>query len=197
LNSAVWNYTLPFSDSSLSVGGGVLTLNNRATISTVQQVDSPVTITGSLMASQFDIVRFSTRSDLGVFDPTYGELNGLHFTFHFDSNSIQISDANYNELAFAPYTFHPGQSYNFALADDGSNLSFSIDGVQQLTAVDNTPSGNYVSIYNRGTNGWAIPSTTQFDNIQINGILLGAPEPGRLALLFSAFLMIYFRRTRL
>lgn len=168
LDGSAWNYSLPFVESTLSVGDGVLTLNNRAIISTIAQVEAPITVSGSLKASRYDIVRISTRTDLSVRDEYSGELNGLHFSFHFDSNRIQISDSNWNVIAQASYSFNAGEWYDFEITDDGSNLLWSINGIQQLTAVDNTSTGTYVSIYNREVNrGWAIPSAVQFDEIRI------------------------------
>ncbi|MEQ1933921.1 MAG: PEP-CTERM sorting domain-containing protein [Fimbriimonadaceae bacterium] len=193
LDGTTWNYSLPFAESSLSVGGGSLTLNNRAIISTVAQFAEPITMSGSLMASRYDTIRVSTRTNLTVHDAYTNELDGLHFSFHFDSNSIQIADANGNELALASYTFNTGQWYDFVITDDGSNLTWSINGIPQLSAIDNVSTGNYLSIYNREVNhGWAIPSSTSFNYLQITG----TPEPSRSMLLLIGLSLGFCSRRR-
>jgi hypothetical protein len=192
-DTSKWNATLPFAESSFSESDGKLTLNNRVIISTQAQITSPITISGSLMASRYDTVRILTRSDLQVVDAYYNEIAGLRFSFHYDSNSIQIQDSNGNTVGDQPYNFNTGQWYDFMITDDGTNVSWSINGVSQLSGISNYSGGDYVAFHNREVNrGWAIPSSSSFDSISI----LGAPEPTRAILLLTGILSISLRRTR-
>ena len=192
-DTSKWNATLPFAESSFSESGGKLTLNNRAIISTNAEL-ATATFSGQMMSSRYDIVRFATRTSLTPLDLYFNEIDGVHFSWHFDSNTIAIEEASGATLALASYAFNAGQYYDFVISDDGINLAWSINGVQQLTATSSYSSGSdFLAIYNREVNrGWGIPSTSSFDSLTI----VGTPEPTRAMLLLAGLLTIVCRRSR-
>jgi hypothetical protein len=192
-DTAKWNSVLPLPSSSLNESGGSLNLSNRPLISTVSQFDFPITVSGSFTASRYDIIRILTRSDLQVEEPYYQELQGLRFSFFYDSNTIQISDSNHNTVAQKPYQFETNQSYDFVTTDDGTNVSWFINGVNQLSGTSSYNStANHVAFYNRESDrGWAIHSATSFDFFSISSV----PEPSQtLSPLVLFFSLIVSRR---
>jgi hypothetical protein len=193
LNASIWNMDLPFVESSFTEAGGKLTLNNRAIISTVSQITTPIKVSGTVMGSRHDTIRIVTRTDLSVENAYFNEIAGLKFSFHYDSNTVHIHDSLGNTIGEQPYTFSTSQWYDFEITDDGTNVSWSIDGVSLLSGVSNYSGGNFVAVHNREVNrGWAIPSTSSFDSFSI----LGIPEPSRALLSMIGLILIGSRASR-
>lgn len=186
-----WNVSLPFSDSAFNESGGSLTLSNRAIISTRDQFSFPVTITGALMASEFEITRILTRSDLQIEDSYYHELTGLRFSFHYDSDIIQIQDSNHTTVAQKSYSFSSGEWYSFLITDDGSNVSWTINGVEELHGTSSYSGGGHVAFYNRN---WDLPLTTSVDYFSI--AVSPAPEPASTILPTAGFAAVVFLRRK-
>lgn len=192
-DTSKWSSDLPFPESSFTESGGKLNLNNRAIISTNDTIQFPITISASFMASQFDIVRILTRSDLQVENSYFHELNGLRFSFHYQDQAIRIQDSDSFMVDQKPFVLNAGQVYDVFIQDDGSNVSLFIDGVMQLSGVSNYSGGDYISFYNREVNrGWAIPSSASFDYFSV--ARSPVPEPANTFLPVACFAAVAFQR---
>jgi hypothetical protein len=194
-DTSKWSGSLPFPSSNFNESGGTLNVNNRAVISTQAQIPFPITISGSFVASQFDIVNIFTRSDLQINDPYYHQLNGLFFSFPYHDQKIVIHDSNENIVAVKPFQLNAGQSYEFFLTDDGYNVSMTVNGILELSGSSSFAAGNYVGFHNRESDrGWAIPSSSSFDSFTIASSPVPEPKSTLIPTLMFASMILRRRR---
>jgi hypothetical protein len=210
INAGLWNVTLPYGDSSVTEGGGVVSIENNGRLTTQTASPSSYSISGSfLMAnnpySNFKIV---LRTD-GT--PDASEAKGIAFQFNIQNDpagggstkdnlrifSIGDSGGDFTTPeATANLTLNTWNT--FLITDDGNNLALYFDGASTPTvsAQSTFSAGNLVTFYNREGNGGGSSISdggiTELDYINITP----APEPSTVSLFGLSILGILFKRLK-
>ena len=216
LDSSKWNTLLPFSDSSVSVGGGAVNLVARGTIVTKTSFTAPYTLTGSFInqnntahsAYSVFLLNFRTSGNV-ISGDIYKNLDGFMISFWprstvGGSEGLFLTVANpaspYGETKttnLASQSFFPitGQEHFFSLADYGDRFTFDVDGIRMFDYTSSTSFGNKL--------GFASRETLQFTgsdytgDVVINSVQVSVPEPSSLSLLvLGGVAMAFGRRKR-
>jgi hypothetical protein len=184
VNSAIWQTTAPYSDSSVTEGGGLLTLNNGGGVLSGSRLTGPIDLTASFQfsGSAHDSFRLWIRaSSLTLND--YIALDGIRVSFRHQEdtgnllNNVEIENSGVQTLAIGTYPISMNTFYTFRLTDDGTTTTLYINDLQNpfLTASHPNLTGGHVFMDNRqgAASGSSISagSQTQVDYIQI------IPEP--------------------
>ena len=202
INSEFWNTTQYNSLSNISENNSHIRITNRGYLSTKESYIAPYSISG-----KFKIItpgeNFVTaiRSNLSTTN-TFGELNGITFTFSSNQNHIQIykrepngiegaltiyRTINSQELSNYGLSMTSGQDYYFMITDDGYNFSLSLNSVLLAEHSDNYSYGNLITFYSREYYG---THSTELDYINI------IPEPSTYALILGAVALCFTIRRR-
>lgn len=213
LDSSKWNTLLPFSDSSVSVGGGAVNLVARGTIVTKTPFTAPYTLTGSFInqnntahsAYSVFLLNFRTSGNV-ISGDIYKNLDGFMISFWprstvGGSEGLFLTVANpaspYGETKttnLASQSFFPitGQEHFFSLADYGDRFTFDVDGIRMFDYTSSTSFGNKL--------GFASRETLQFTgsdytgDVVINSVQVSVPEPSSFSLLLIGVAGVASRR---
>jgi hypothetical protein len=202
LDSAKWDTLLPFGNSSISVQNGILTSVNSGKILPKISVTGPITISGNFnLKSRSSAFQVSLRTDGQVpQNNPYGVLNGIQVGFLHDdttgtgnqSSLIWVHEwgANYERSVATNYLAPVGLNVfeNFAIIDDGSQISVFLNGVQVISALTNFSHGTKLGF--AGRESLAGVSQTEIGEIQI------VPEPSSLSLLALGAVVVALRKKR-
>jgi hypothetical protein len=172
VNASLWNVILPFAQSQIIESGGSLTTKGRGTLATVAGFDFPITISGTVTLNNSN-EHFETvlRTDLSVWPPDANthELTGINVVFSADGSQVSIQQFTLGQLnpimlALASFSFTVGQTYNFVISDDKTNIALSINGTQILSGISTFASGNKIAFDSREFS--TTSSSLDFINIQ-------------------------------
>ena len=206
INSSLWQTSTPFSDSSITEGGGNAVFQNRGRLLSNASLPTDIDITGSFefSGSIHDSFRVVTRTDGTTSNPPgYFDL-GIGFGFEIENDlgsttgNIFIVHDGYPgpsdyDLARGTYSISLDTFYNFRITDDGNNLALYIGDLATplLTATDSSVYGNQLGLYNReGTGGGSSISTgsvVQLDYLNIEAV----PEPTTAWLAFDGIALFF------
>ncbi len=203
VNSEYWNTTQYNNLSSISENNSHIKITNRGYLSTKQSYEAPYNISGKFrIITPGENFVTAIRSDLSTTN-TFGELNGITFSFSSDQNRVQVykREANGFEGALTIYrtinsqelsgyglSMTSGQDYYFSINDDGYNFSLSLNNVLLAEYSDNYSYGNLISFYSREFYG---THSTELDYINI------IPEASTYTLILGLVALgIAFRRRK-
>jgi len=206
LNNSLWRTALniPGGGASVTETNGRIRFVNRGHLITQQELppgDIPggITITGEwTFESEDDIMLVLTRSDAVPVLPYGGSANAINFTAWMHPTHGGVIDI-YNQVtgqyvatSSSSLSLDSGDTFEFRVTDDGTNLSFTMTEIQgahvgstaTAAGVDTTVTGwSYVEFHNReSTLPWGGSHTAYLDNVVIT------PEPST-ALLFGSGLV--------
>lgn len=185
LNASNWTARTPFSDSSVTVSGGVVSLANgagfisNATYTTPIRIDFSFAFTGG----NYDSFRVYDRAD--QFNGNgYGLTHGVGVSFRVQEDTGNLSgnialEAYGVTLSTGTMSLTANTYYTFSLVDDGTNLSFYVNGSATpfLTGSSTDHFGNKVGTFNRegAGNGSSISagSVSSLDYLTVTAV----PEP--------------------
>jgi hypothetical protein len=186
INTSLWNPIAPYSDSSVSVGDGLVTLQNHGELVAKTGYSPAVEITGRFQftGNIYDSFWITTRSSGEHNDPRFFD-NGFTFTVAKQSDDLTrfniIQIAKYDSgvgviVDQTSYDFSLGQFYNFKITDDGKNMSFYFDNLASplLSISDYTTFGDTIAFYNRegagGGSSISDGSKVQIDYLRIRNV---------------------------
>lgn len=197
IDQSKWQVRLPFSDSTVVEGGGVVTIRNGGQLITKDSFTEPYQATGriKIAGNQFDTLVLNFRSD-GLSDPAISPnelINSLQvrFTKYSDPgaliNLVYMQDRHVS-LGEVSYPYEIGQWYDFKFVDDGSAYSFYLGDMNTalLSGVSAQPAGKF-GIYNRpgvgGGSSISEGSVIEIDNLKFE--TTSVPDSGS-SLIFLA-----------
>ena len=145
INSSLWQTSTPFSDSSITEGGGNAIFQNRGRLLSTALLPTYIDVTGSFQftGNIHDNFEIETRTD-GTSSNPYGYFDrGISFGFVIQgdlgntANNIFIDRFNYPtasdiDLARGTYALSLNTFYNFRITDDGNNLALYIRARLQI-----------------------------------------------------------------
>jgi hypothetical protein len=184
LDTTKWETILPYGGSSIVQAGGELTTTGRGILATVDGFTDSHIINGAFTMNDglehFDI---ALRTNLSVFG-SYNEMAGVIVTFVNDGKGVAIQeyptgpDSGSSVVGLATtgeggYNFVTGQTYFFSIADDGTNISVNINGLNVLSAASTFATGDKIALYSREFGS----TSTSIDAINI----VGVPDLGNSA----------------
>lgn len=150
---------------------GSVTTRARGTIGTVQSWSPGYTISGAFTlldrVEHFDVV---LRTNLTPTD-SYNGRSGLTVNFINDGNAVAIQEhpnlnANWTEVARAPFVLETFQSYEFSIFDDGLNVSVSINGNPVVYGASTFSTGDHLAFNSREF----IFTSTQIDWLSVQAV---------------------------
>jgi hypothetical protein len=188
INTNLWSVTLPWSDSSVTEGGGVGSIENNGRLTTISPSPADYSVYGSFYLANNPYSNFKVvlRTD-GV--PDAAEANGVAFQFQIEddagntSENLRIIAGNFSTTAVANLTLNTWNT--FLITDDGDNLALYFDGSTNpsLSYSTSYSAGDLITFYNRegaaGGSGISANGITELNNITIQSV----PEPSTYALL--------------
>lgn len=209
LNPAKWttNTAIPRGPARVEQVNNRIEFDNRGHLVTQAQYE-PAAYGGLLISGRWtflsppdpnhDILAVLTRSD-GVPTGTFSETaNGIEFQAN-QAGELRIVERVAgvpNQIASAPISIDPGDTFWFSIFDDGTQVSFSLTELNgtgshaQVSALTSLSfADNHVAFHNReGTEGF---HTAYLDEVSIEAAHQ-VPEPttGVLALLATAFVIV-------
>jgi len=207
LNVSNWSQTTPFSDSSVTVSGGSVSVANGGGIISTTGFASPIEVTFrfAFTGSAYDSFRLATRVD-NFFPAGYSIPHGIAVSFRLQedtgnlANNITI-EQNGSTLVTGTYALSANTFYTVRLVDNGNSMSlfWGSDATAFITGATSSTFGNKIAIYNRegAGNGSSISagSITSVDFITVSAI----PEPSTYAALAGLAALagaIFMRRRR-
>lgn len=206
VNASNWAISEPFSDSSVSVASGVLSMANGGGLLSVSEYVTPIEVAFSFAftGTTHDSFRVYTRVD--EFYPNgYALMHGVGVSFRIQSDggstigNIAIEE-NGGTLSAGTMALTNDTYYDVRLVDTGSDLTLYLDGSSTpfLTASNSSVYGNLVGAFNRegAGNGSAISagSISSLEYITVTAI----PEPSTYAVILGivVLLAVSIRRRR-
>ncbi len=193
INSAVWNVSLPFGGSSAVEGGGNLTIQDRATVYSVQNFNTPYNITGNFILNspgatneeeQFAVYfesNFSIYSPLSGYAVPTGVMVDFQATGNPDSLTIQQFDSNNQPasgiLAETNYTLNDGTPYNFDINVNGSLINVYVNDSLILSGTSSISTGNQIGF----EDGIFAGDSTSISGVEVSNV----PEPSVYGLIFG------------
>jgi hypothetical protein len=105
-----------------------------------------------------------------------------------------IFDVLLGNLVEVPIHIHNGDSFNFTIRDDGSNVMFSVQpiggAVTTISAIDASHfASNYIDFENRQRSENLVPIVSYLDDVVVTGTA-AVPEPSTLTLAATGLLCI-------
>jgi hypothetical protein len=218
LDSSKWNTLFPFSDSTVSVGGGAVNLVARGTIATKTSFTTPYTLTGSFINqnntahSAYSVFLLNFRSSGNIISgDIYKNLDGFMISF-WPRSTVGGSDGLFLSIAnpaspfgetkttnLASRGFFPttGQEHFFALTDSGDGFTFDIDGVRVFDYTSSLSFGDKIGFASRET--MQFPGSDYTGDVKVNGVQVtsSVPEPSSLSLLALGGVVVMAGRQRL
>lgn len=208
VNTNLWAVTLPYSDSSVTEGGGVLSIENNGRLTTQVPMPASYAVSGEfLMAnnpySDFKVVLRTA----GVPDSTEADGIAVQFQIETDggdtSENLRIFSIGNPVGDFTTPEVSANLTLNtwntFLITDDGSDIDLYFDGssVPTVSATSSYDPGDEITFYNR--EGAAAGSS-----ISANGItelsyidITAVPEPSGVAMTgLGAFGLLGMRKIR-
>lgn len=182
LDTSKWTASEPFSDSSVSVSGGNLILDNRGRVVTQESYSGTVDLVMAfqLTGSAHDVFKILMRTD-GVSTNAPGEFDdGLYTEFAVQgdtgstTNNIKMGGLT-GHMALGTYAFSLNTTYLIRLLDDGTNLTLYINDLINpfLSISTDERGGNQVGFYNRegagAGSGISAGSEVKVDFVSISG----------------------------
>jgi hypothetical protein len=163
IDPTLWQTSEPFSDSSITEGGGYAIFENRGRIITVTNLPTAIDITGSFAftGNIHDDFTILTRTDGITSNPSAEYDHGMKFALQIENdlgqttNNVTIIRNSYPAtspvLATGTYPLSLNTFYNFRITDDGTKLAFYINDLTNpvVTASDSTTYSNLLAVYNR------------------------------------------------
>jgi len=208
INASVWKTFYPsFGNSALTAGGGVMTFQNGAFLTTVNQFNNP-TVSGrfSFAGWAYDRLKVIIRSNGSSIDSNWQTpISGIGIQFTPSSNpdygsskTIQFWDfTTATQLASAAVTINMNTFYDFRIVDNGNLISVFLNNsvTPDFTYATNLNYGSYVQIGNReqAAGFGPPPYYVQLDTISVSA---SVPEPSSLSLLLLGGAVITAARRR-
>lgn len=208
IDTALWQTSTPFGDSSITESGGNAVFVNRGRLLSLASMPTAIDITGRFtftgnVRDQFNILTRTT----GVSTNQWYEFDtGMSFRFQIQNdlgstaNNIKIAHGGFPgpspDLVTGTYSLALNTPYDFRITDDGTNVALFINDFTTpiLTATDSSVLGDKLGIYNRegsgGGSSISAGSTVRLDYIQV------VPEP-RTALFGLALCGVSLWRRRM
>jgi hypothetical protein len=207
LDGSKWNTLLPFSDSSVSVGGGAANLVARGTIVTKTSFTTPYALTGSFINqnntahSSYSVFLINFRSSGNVIaGDIYKNLDGFQIMFWPD-RELHLAIANptspYGETKTAtletkPFTLTTGREYFFTLTDSGTGFTFDVDGQRMFDYTSSASFGDKVGFASRET--LVFTGSDYTGDVLVKGMQVAVPEPSSLSLFLIGMAGLASRR---
>jgi hypothetical protein len=194
VNSNLWAITLPYSDSSVTEGGGVVSIENNGRLTTQVAMPSSYSVSGEFLMANNPYSNFKVvlRAD-GTLDST--EAEGIAFQFQIEtdggdtSENLRIFSIGNPAGDFTTPEVTANLTLNswntFLITDNGYNLNLYFDGASTPTVSANSTFGvgNLVTFYNR--EGAAAGSSISANGVtELNYInIQTVPEPCSFAMI--------------
>ncbi len=196
VDSLKWIVATPVGGSSVNQSGGFVTLTERGTLISQNSFSGDIQISGSFTMNQnLEHFKIVARTDGSIpSGNSFAERNGIIFAFSNDGDQISIqridSNNNHTNLAVKSYALQSGQTYSFSASLIGTSIGFTVNGVEELTAISDYSSGGKIALFSRS--GFGTSST--LDEISVSAI----PEPASFAVLvgFGALGLSGLKRRR-
>jgi hypothetical protein len=207
IDSALWQVRQPFLDSSVSEGGGAVSLLNRGTIISQSGLPTVFDLTSSFTfaGSEWDRFEMRFRADDSTQDPTGSPHEAIQLSFRFRPNDDETPGPrvflhNFSNnvgtlIASADYNFTIGAFTPFRLIDDGANIAVYVGDLTTplFIGTDSAVYGNLLSFASRdgagGGSAISDGSLTKVDYVQV------VPEPSSAILaVLGVFGLIFWRQ---
>ncbi|HWA25448.1 MAG TPA: hypothetical protein VG734_07300 [Lacunisphaera sp.] len=151
LDTSKWQTLGP---GSVSQSGGFVTTQGRGILATQAGFNAPYVINGAFtMLDGLEHFNVAFRTDLSTPGAPFYERAGMLVSFSNDGNQISIqrytSPSDWDLLAVKSYTLTTGLTYFFSIFDDGTNIDFSVNGVQELSASSSYSTGDHIALLSR------------------------------------------------
>jgi hypothetical protein len=211
VNSSLWSVTSPYDDSSVTEGGGVLSIENNGRLTTQSAMPTSYEIFGNFYMANNPYSNFKVvlRTD-GT--PDGAEADGIAFEFNVQddpsgggstTDNLKLftignpaGDSNLAPDATANLTLDTWNT--FLITDNGDNLDLYFDGssTPSISGESTYSAGDLVTFYNREGDGGG--SSISNDGItELNDIAITeTPEPSSIGMLGVGFLSLFALRTR-
>lgn len=197
INSSIWTTSLPYADSSVTEGGGVVSLENNGRLTTAISMPTSYQVTGSFLetANANDDFKVVLRSDgvpYGTTPSVPTEAKGIAIQFQVETDTGDTSEnlriftiGDPSGDATTPYasanlTLNTWNT--FRITDDGYNVDLYFNGAStpNLTFQSSFSQGDLITMYNReGADGGSAISNDGITELNSFEVI---PEPSSVAL---------------
>lgn len=197
INPSLWSTSLPYADSSVTEGGGFVSLENNGRLTTAIGMPTSYEVSGSFLetANPYDNFKVVLRSDgvpYGTTPSIPTEAKGIAIQFQIQTDTGNTSDnlrifsignpAGDTTTSYASANLTLNTWNTFLITDDGYNVDLYFNGATTptLTYQSSYSDGNLITMYNReGADGG---STISNDGITELNYFEVVPEPNSFAL---------------
>lgn len=208
INPNLWSVSLPYADSSVTEGGGAVSLENNGRLTTAMPTPTSYEVTGSFLESanpndDFKVVLRSDGVPYGTTPSIPTEAKGIAIQFQIETDTGNTSDNLRIFTIGNPLgdTTTPYASANlllntwntFLITDDGYNVDLYFNGAttSTLTFQSSFSAGDLITMYNReGDDGGSAISNDGITELNSFAVI---PEPATPLLFGLSFLGMYLR----